>query len=96
MPVANPTPADLGDVYVWDDGAEAPRMRRQDEATVDGVDPKEYNLFVVCPAIGVRTERASTGDVLRARREGRVLRDDGVVDLVERVDHFRAWYTLAG
>ena len=51
MPNANPTPADLGDVYVWDDGAEALRMRRQDEATVDGVDPKEYNLFVVCPAV---------------------------------------------
>ena len=67
MPNANPTPADLGEVYVWDDGAEAPRMRRQDEATVDGVDPKEYNLFVVCPAIGVRTEHASTECRLASR-----------------------------
>ena len=47
-------PADLGAVSVWDEGAEAPRPRREDEVTVVGRDPKEYNLFVIAPAIGVR------------------------------------------
>lgn len=53
MPV-NPFPDDLGAVMVWDDGAEAPRARREDEITTGGVDPDAYNLFVVAPAIGVR------------------------------------------
>ena len=49
----NPLPGDLGDVAVWDEGAEAPRARREDEGTQPGVDPESYNLFVLAPAIGV-------------------------------------------
>jgi hypothetical protein len=46
-------PRDIGAVAVWDDGAEAPRARREDEVTEAGADPSTYNLFVVCAAIGV-------------------------------------------
>ena len=50
---ANAAPHDIGAVAVWDDGAEGPRARRQDEVTEAGADPSTYNLFVVCAAIGV-------------------------------------------
>ena len=41
MPL-NPDPSDLGATYVWDDGAEQPRPRRDDEVTLDGgLDPSE-------------------------------------------------------
>ena len=53
MPL-NPDPSDLGACYVWDDGAEQPRPRRDDEVTLDGgLDPSEYNLFVLLPNVGV-------------------------------------------
>ena len=71
MPV-NPLPADFGSVAVWDEGAEAPRPRRDDEITIGGSDPSSYNLFVIAPAIGVRNAAAASHlallALLRARR----------------------------
>ena len=50
---SNPMPEDLGMTMVWDKGAEAPRPRREDEATESGAEIDHPNLFLVMPAIGV-------------------------------------------
>ena len=42
---ANPLPADLGSVAVWEAGAEAPRSRRADEASEAGVDRSTYGAW---------------------------------------------------
>ena len=57
----NPLPCDLGAVWVFEEGAEAPRPRRDDEATVSGTEP-DQDIFLIRPVIGVSaaSEQTST------------------------------------
>ena len=65
--MSNPLPSDLGAVTVLDDGAEAPRPRRADEATVAGDEPAA-DLFIMHPGIGVCGGTAShDGGTLHTR-----------------------------
>ena len=64
-----PYPADFGRVLVWEAGAEGPRPRRPDEATVDGEEDDHPDRFIIGPAIGVRSLAHHVPCALRAMHD---------------------------